>query len=226
MAPSDTRINIYRLFSIILFVSVVLPVCSCTLTRPTEMVILNPSTLEKLPEPRPWLFARYNPLTHREHIVELNTPSGVAYLVIGPGLAATYNNALGAFFNLNQHTTKGAGQLAFTHFNMLRFESEARDLSPAASGLRRSRLRLGLSHYIRIVFPEGDLLEEIPVNVSLEGVFEYDGMEDFTAKAGLLAADMLQKLERELLDYLVENDYKGKYRYHGGLRPAVNPGTP
>jgi len=207
----------------LLFIALVLSVSSCTLTRPTEMVILNPSTLAKLPEPRPWLFVRYNPLIHREQIVELNTPSGVAYLIIGPGLAATYDNALGAFFNINQHTTKGAGQMAFADFDMLRFESEAQDLGPDGSGVMRARLRLRLRHSIRIVFPEGGLVEEIPVDVSTEGIVGYYGQEDFIARAGVLAADMLQRLERDILDYLVGSDYKGKYRYHGGLQPSPNP---
>ena len=194
---------------------------SCALVRPTATVIQKPSMLRALPGERPWLFAHYQPHGYDEYMVEINTPGGgVAYLVVGPALRGSYDNALDAFFDLNRISTKGAGQIAVIDMDLLEFTSRVEELTTAAGGTGRARLTLGLRHTVRFDHPGGGAFEEIPVEVSAEEVIHYTTGSDFTDKAEALAAELFARLEHAVFDHLVKNDRPGKYVPHGsGVRP-------
>jgi hypothetical protein len=169
-----------------------------------------------IPGERPWLFVRFLPSSYKDYIVELRTPDGKgAYLEVGPALSASYRNTLSAFFSVNYITTKGVGQLAFIDFDLMKFHSGLEVLETSDRGGGRASLFLSLNSSVRLFYTDGSVLEEIPVEVSVQSVIKYYDTEDYLASAKDLAADLFIKLQADLFDYLVENDSKGKYIYHG-----------
>lgn len=170
------------------------------------------------------MFVRFLPYSHGDYIVELNTPDGGGgYLEVGPALAATYTNALRAFFSVSSTGTRGVGQLAFIDFDLMEFSSELEGMEGPGEGPGRTTLSLRLTQLVRIFSPDGSLLEDIPLEVTARSVVEYYDTRDFIAGAKDLAADLFLKLERELLDYIVENNREGKYRFRGRPEPVHLP---
>lgn len=209
----------------IIITALVFLVSSCALIKPRGTIILKPSALRKLPGDRPWLFVRYTPYSHREFIVEINTPDGAgAYLTMGSALSATYNNALGAYFSVNFISTKSVGQMAFADFDLLEFRSSLKDLGPSGNTKRRVRLTLGLNHFIRMLNREGGHLEDIPIDVTAADVIEYSGPEDFLEGAESLTADLFLRVEEQIFEHVMAGGREGRYVPYGGMQPVPIPG--
>lgn len=220
---TDTRRKALLLF-LILAAAVIIILSSCVLIKPRGRVILKPSALRPLPGDRPWLFVRYLPYSYRDYIVEIDTPGGGgAYLLVGPALSSTYSNALGAYFSVNYISTKGVGQMAFADFDLMEFRSSIEDLQTQGQDRRRVRLALSLSHFIRMFSQEGLVIEDIPLEVSVDGVIEYTDTEDFVKGAESLTADLLLMLEAQLFDHVHQKGREGIYVPYGSHRPSPIP---
>jgi hypothetical protein len=187
------------------------------------VVILKPSGISPIPGERPWLLVRYFPFTSREHILEIPAPGkGGAYLLAGPAMQGTYNSALSAYFGVNFTTVAGMGQIAIIDFDRIGFHGELEELGPAGEGASGARLTLRLTHSVRVFnAEEGELLEDIPLDVSVDAVIEYSGMGEYLEGAESLAGDLFLKLEKQLFQHLVESGEKGMYIYHSGSRTVL-----
>lgn len=187
----------------------------CSAMLPHTRVILEPTSVEKLPEPRPWLFLHARPPGYMDYMVDLNTPDGRgAYLIVDRAVLGTYTNALDAFFHLSVRTSQGADQYAVVDFEKLRVNSRVTPSGQASGDRQVARLTLGVEHHITIYDTQWQELESIPVKASLQSDVTYSSAQEFTDRAGQLMSKLLAGLERRIFDWLMENDAEGKYIYH------------
>lgn len=187
---------------------------SCAASLPRTDVIREPSGIVALHGERPWLFVRHMPFDHAGYLVKIQTPGGGAYLRIGGALASVYDTALGGFFSVSLRSSTGAGQYAFTDFDGLEFESTLSVLENPPGTPGRARLGLRLRHSIRVTYRDFAPLERIPVDASIEAELRYGDEGDFLRQASGLAAQLLERVERDVFRYIVENDRPDKYLAH------------
>lgn len=196
-------------------VMVIAALSSCALTLPRTRVILKPTALEALPEPRPWLFLKVMPQGNLDYMVELKTPDGKgAYMIVNKAITGAYVNALNAFFHLSVRTSKGADQYAMVDLDAMKLTNRIEGLEQAGNGRQRAHLVLRLEHKVTLYDNSWYEFESIPVDLTVESDVSYSDSQEFTERAGELMTELLVKLEQKLFAALVENDAQGKYIYH------------